>query len=691
MLLKLKIRMRDHIVPAMLTKQLYSLQQKLMASKIFRVFLISSVAVVPVAAIRGLIITLAVVSDYAGLSNITMVLSKLQMFLIDIIPFLMSVFFSLSWSKIGKKNQVLYIIFTMLTLIIVNGMITSGKEFFVGINPVLAVAISLYACLVMDKLTSFLEEKKNQAIAHASTFLFIIVSVLLAGWGGKQIVLFLSPAIHRFCETLYPKDYLHGLLYEFVRDIFWVMGIHGHYFFLEIDNELLRQTFNNIAAWKKGAADLNVISNTFYDVWVASGGAGCTLSLVLCMLFRKAQGYRNLLKTTLPLSLLNMNEPLIFGLPVILNPVMMIPFLLTPVVAFSIAYAATVMNIVPHISHVVGWSTPPLLNAWLATGNSGAAILLHIVIIAVGMAIYYPFFILIENQTRINPTNVLSAVALRTSGEGSNKHIQEMDKHLTARRNVNKLQKNGFFTVYFQPQISLKNNEIIGAEVLLRHKSYSGVITPPFFLDDYELLGLMPDIDYWVLERSLRYLREESDAIRGKTLSLAINISPQTLMDDKLIPFLDRLLSEPIPDGLTLELEITESQLLQDPVKVNQVITELKARGIKIALDDFGSGYATLSYLELYSLDKIKLDRTLLMALKQSNGPDFLLNTIELCRINNNCLLAEGVETPDELAFLKRAGVEQVQGYLFHRPMPVEQFFQVLAESSQTRQGNTVD
>lgn len=76
-----------------------------MASKIFRVFLISSVAVVPVAAIRGLIITLAVVSDYAGLSNITMVLSKLQMFLIDIIPFLMSVFFSLSWSKIGKKTR----------------------------------------------------------------------------------------------------------------------------------------------------------------------------------------------------------------------------------------------------------------------------------------------------------------------------------------------------------------------------------------------------------------------------------------------------------------------------------------------------------------------------------------------------------------------------------------------------------
>lgn len=93
MLLKFKRRIRDHIAPAMLTKCIYSLQQRLMASKVFRVFLIASVAVVPVAAIRGLIITLAVASDYAGLRHITSVLSKMQIFLIGIIPFLMSVFF----------------------------------------------------------------------------------------------------------------------------------------------------------------------------------------------------------------------------------------------------------------------------------------------------------------------------------------------------------------------------------------------------------------------------------------------------------------------------------------------------------------------------------------------------------------------------------------------------------------------
>lgn len=690
MLLKFKRRIRDHIAPTMLTKCLYSLQQRLMASKVFRVFLIASVAVVPVAAIRGLIITLAVASDYAGLSHITSVLSKMQIFLIGIIPFLMSVFFSLSWSKIGKRNQVIYIIFTMLSLVIINGMITSGKNFFVGINPILSVMISLYCCLVMDKLTNFTENKKSKTVTHISIFIFIILSVLLAGWVGKQCTSLLSPTIQRFCATLYPKDYIHGLAYEFIRDIFWVMGIHGHYFFQEIDSALLEKTINNISTWKEGHAQLNIISNTFYDVWVANGGSGCTLGLVLCMLFRKTKGYRNLLKTTLPLSLLNMNEPLIYGLPIILNPVMMVPFLLTPAVSFTIAYVATAQNIVPHISHIIGWSTPPLLNVWLATGNSGAAILLHIFIIAVSVVIYYPFFLLIENQTRLSSPYTFSGMALQADGKDSNKHIQEMDKHLTARRNVNKLQKSGFFTVYFQPQISLTSNKITGAEVLLRHKSYSGVITPPIFLQDYELLGLMPDIDYWVLERALRYMRDEHNTIKNIRISLAINISPQTLMDNKLIPFIDRLLSEPIPESLTLELEITESQLLQDPVKVNHVITELKARGIKIALDDFGSGYATLSYLELYSLDKIKLDRTLLVALKQSNGRDFLLNTIDLCRINNDCIVAEGVETRDELDFLKSAGVDQVQGYFFYRPMPSDQFFQVLAQSSQETHSNAV-
>ena len=115
-------------------------------------------------------------------------------------------------------------------------------------------------------------------------------------------------------------------------------------------------------AWRAGEAQLNIISNTFFDVWCAIGGSGSTFSLALCVvLFSRSYGYKQLGRASLPLTILNVNEPLIFGIPVFFNPVMVIPFLCIPIMGFLLAYAATIAGLVPALQEQVGWMMPPLI------------------------------------------------------------------------------------------------------------------------------------------------------------------------------------------------------------------------------------------------------------------------------------------------------------------------------------------
>lgn len=269
-------------------------------------------------------------------------------------------------------------------------------------------------------------------------------------------------------------------------------------------------------------------------------------------------------------------------------------------------------------------------------------------------------------------------IALRPSHQ----HLADLDAIQEAREQIARLHASGEFILYFQPQICLKAKKISGLEVLIRHRSHDGKITPPIFLQYYERLGLMIELDFWVIAKSIEHIHQHMPELEDDMM-LSINVSPQTLLDPRLAKVMAETLSVPLPARWTLEFEITESAQLVDHAHVSRVLADLSQRRIKVALDDFGSGYSTLSYLTRYSLDKIKLDRTLVQGLQANNGIEFFNQVVSLCKIGQAQVLVEGVETREELSHVFSAGVDAVQGYFFYRPLPLDDVTRLLRESKE--------
>jgi len=231
------------------------------------------------------------------------------------------------------------------------------------------------------------------------------------------------------------------------------------------------------------------------------------------------------------------------------------------------------------------------------------------------------------------------------------------------------------FELYLQPQVALGDGRLIGAEVLLRwHHPELGMVSPDRFIPIAEESGLILPLGEWVLARAVQLL----DSWRGTALGqlrLAVNLSARQCHGSGLLPLLDRLLADSGVDAARLELEITESAAMQDPERSRQLLRGLRQRGITVAIDDFGTGYSSLSYLKLFELDRIKIDRTFVKDIESDpNDAVIVAATIGLAHALGLSVVAEGVETEAQAAFLRSKRCEEAQGYLFAKPMPVAAF-----------------
>lgn len=227
------------------------------------------------------------------------------------------------------------------------------------------------------------------------------------------------------------------------------------------------------------------------------------------------------------------------------------------------------------------------------------------------------------------------------------------------------------FEVYYQPIVAISNNRLVAFEALLRwHRPGLGLIPPDIFIPIVEDLGLIVPIGEWVLEQACR------DAASWPShLKVAVNLSPVQFRDEShLVEAVERALqlSDLAPDRL--ELEITESLLLQDDESVVATLHRLRALGLGISLDDFGTGYSSLSYLRSFPFNKIKIDQSFVR--EMSVRPDCLAivcSVANLAATLGMTTTAEGVETEAQLLQLREAGCNEAQGFLFDRPRPVAQ------------------
>ena len=238
--------------------------------------------------------------------------------------------------------------------------------------------------------------------------------------------------------------------------------------------------------------------------------------------------------------------------------------------------------------------------------------------------------------------------------------------------------RENLFVVY-QPQLSLADGRAVGAEALLRWRTEDGrFVSPAQFIPVAEQSGLIVPIGNWVLRTALRALAKLRAP--GSDLRMAVNVSPLQFAQPQFLSQLDEALADAQLPPQCLELEITESVAVMGLERVAALLRQVKARGIAVAIDDFGTGFSSLSYLDRLPADRLKIDRAFVSALDSGRaGARIAEMIVPLGRRLGMQVLAEGVETQSQAKILLQLGCDEVQGYLYGKPMPFDDFAAWLA------------
>gem|GEM_PF-466126 len=238
-------------------------------------------------------------------------------------------------------------------------------------------------------------------------------------------------------------------------------------------------------------------------------------------------------------------------------------------------------------------------------------------------------------------------------------------------------------SLHYQPKIDISRGRIAGAEVLLRwHNPELGNVSPVVFIPLAENLGLINQLGTWVLDGACREAKQW-EVLTGEKLPVSVNVSPQQFRSGTLLEAVESALKISGISNKQLELEITESLLLQDSDQPLAVMKTLDDQGINLSLDDFGTGYSSLSYLKRFPLKVLKIDRSFIHDLEENRNSRALVEAIIAMGHSLKLeIVAEGVETEEQLSFLRSRNIKMIQGYFFSPPVPAEEFRALLQDES---------
>ena len=270
-------------------------------------------------------------------------------------------------------------------------------------------------------------------------------------------------------------------------------------------------------------------------------------------------------------------------------------------------------------------------------------------------------------------TKGIASVAFEEGMQAQGRHLVLMEKELRLAL------ENDEFILYYQPQLNLLTNKLEGVEALARWQHpEKGLLPPSDFLSEVEALGMHKEFDNYILAKacqtSARWFK-----LYQRRIAIAINITAVEFQDEQLVTNIQALLQKYSVPSKYIELEITENVVMTDIARAMDSIVKLQSMGIKVSIDDFGTGYSSLAYLRDLPIDKIKIDRSFIKEVARNDSDLTIVKSmIDLSHGLGKRVLAEGVETLEQLNVLRHLGCDAVQGYFINKPLPEEKLVRYL-------------
>ena len=468
--------------------------------------------------------------------------------------------------------------------------------------------------------------------------------------------------------------FFKGFFFVLLSSVLWFFGIHG-----SDTLEGVMQTYftpglaANQAAVAAGGAPIQILTKEFFDCFVLMGGCGSTICLLIAILiFSRNRAKRGLGITAAFPMIFNINELMVFGLPIIFNPVMLIPFLTVPLACYAIAYAALSLGIVPLITSEVAWTTPIILGGLRATGSAAGAIL-QLVNVTVGVLIYMPFVRLLDRTT---------AREMSENHQAFNEFYKKNEASLATEKIVERVDMYGDFAkgltadlkhslksnivMAYQPQYSI-DGECVGVEALLRwrHPDH-GFLYPPVVIKLAEDGGFLAELEEAIVQRVV----EDRPAVLekfGYDVLISFNVTGTTIVTERFANFLKELSGEFGFAGMNFCVEITEQAVLSiDDEATMRAFSAIRGMGLTLAIDDFSMGQTSLHYLKDKTFDWIKLDGSLVSGLfTHENTKEIIASIVNLSSTLGINVVAEYVETETQRDALHAIGCDIYQGYLY--------------------------
>ena len=498
-----------------------------------------------------------------------------------------------------------------------------------------------------------------------------LVLLLTVFFGLKLIIYLMSFTASTGVEDriLTKASYPGAILYTFFNSILWFLGIHG-------GNVLqpLMLHLNEISAVTGG-----FVNESFLGAFVFIGGSGATFSLILAILFfSKNKTLRLLSYASVPIALMNINELLVFGLPIILNPRLFLPFLIVPLVNVLVAFGAIYLGWVSPPDAQVPFNALVGLNAYLATHHDIRAVFLQLFNVSMGALIYSGFVQKMDNVSRgfsnvyiksldMTYTHINEEASLFSYDPISSAN-QLRRKSIKQKQHMEYLAQLEFYLEY-QPQIAPHSNQFVGAEALLRAKDEQGEVVMPYvFLPWLEAAGMMKNIDLWVADAAIKQHKLWQAA--SIIVPIKINVSGDTIADKETADLLVEKISK--ANG-RISIEIVEQDFSAGMENAKSVISKIQRFGAKVYIDDFGTGYSSLSYLNSLNADAIKIDRSFVLGLNQPEGEKVMAGIFNFAEALGLEVVVEGVETQEQLAKIPQNMPFTVQGWLYSKALHADE------------------